>query len=492
MIDLKKISKSDESIFVSPSDNIFTELGNNTYDFTDLISELIDNSIAAKRSDQLLRVEIEIYVDKAKNEPTRIIVRDNASGISKDKMALAVTPAGIQSPDSLNEHGLGMKQAIAAMGTLEYLATKTTDEKKARVILKFAFGKLDYFLADFPLESGTEICVCKVKPIVNTNPQSITMLLSPYLGARYRRFLKPDNKLVKIEIFLKDKDNDNVLYSWDIEEVKPLYFHPSERRNKPVLLNKRFSGKGWKAALTFGYAPTNEECKELGLEPLFQYDPYYVSMAKQGLDILLHDRVVRFHQLPELGLVTARHSDFNSIRGEIMLIEGFKTAITKNSIIQDEKFMECISELKSFLTGAGEEDQKNYLRLKKYPEWIPEALLRDRLANWLKNNPVNKKDNVKTEFVVEGLEGKIDILADGEAYELKRDQANGLNVYQLFAYMDIGKVKKGYLIASSFTTGAKVASEFIKANHGKEIIIAELKDFPINHPLSEEERNNYY
>ena len=39
-------------IKITPSDNLFRELGNNTYDFVDLISEFIDNSIAAKVEDE--------------------------------------------------------------------------------------------------------------------------------------------------------------------------------------------------------------------------------------------------------------------------------------------------------------------------------------------------------------------------------------------------------------------------------------------------------
>ena len=44
---------------VPPSDNIFRELGNNTYDFKDLLSELIDNSIAARPLDPRLKIQIE-------------------------------------------------------------------------------------------------------------------------------------------------------------------------------------------------------------------------------------------------------------------------------------------------------------------------------------------------------------------------------------------------------------------------------------------------
>ena len=491
MIDVENLQSVQETIHVEPSDKIFEELGNNTYDFKDLISELIDNSIAARRSDRMLNITVEIWVDR-RNTAKRILVRDDGLGIPQDRLGSAVSPAGIQTPNSLNEHGLGMKQAIAGLGKLIYIATKNVGEQKARVIRQFKFGDIDCFLADFDQDSGTEICIEDVKPIANANPQSITMTLVPYLGARYRRFLKPDSKSVNISVFTKNMDSGSVQYSWEIEEVKPFYFHPSTRLNKPVILNKKLRGSGWKAELTFGYAPTDEELKELGIDSLPHYHPYKVSLSKQGLDVILYDRVVLFHQLSELEMIAARHPDYNLIRGEIVLLEGFSTAITKNSIIRDDHFIECIKDVKDILTGKGEDDSRNYLRQKKYPREIPEKLLRDRLANWLENNPINRRNDVKTEYTVEGLAGNIDILADGEAWEVKRDQANGLDVYQLFAYMDMGQISKGYLAAASFSTGADAAKDFINEHHQKEIILAKLEQFPINHPPSDDERNIYY
>lgn len=497
MINTDKLKISTEKTNVEPSNKIFKELGNNTYDYKDLLSELIDNSIAAKRSDRLLQVTIDLFVDDD-SKPIKFLIRDNAKGISKSKLGPAITPAGITTDGSLNEHGLGMKQAVAGIGDLDYLATKTEGEDEARIVLEFKFGEIDtYFYPDFSLDSGTEICIKNIKPIVSTNPSTITQTLVPYLGARYRKFLKLDNPMVNIRINIKNVENDNTEYTWEVEEIKPIYFHPSKRKNKPVLYKEELEGEDWKALLTFGYAPDDDEYDELGLEKPKKYHPYNVSQSKQGLDIILHNRVILFHQLSELGIINSRHPDYNRIRGEIILTEGFSTAITKNSIIHDDNFMECINKVKKILTGDKKSggnggNNKSYLKSKKYPEIIPEALLRDRLSTWLENNPMDEKEDVKTERVVEGLAGFIDIIADGDAWEIKRDQANGLDVYQLFAYLDMGKIDNGYLVAKSFSTGAQMTVEYINKNHDKKIKTANLDDFPINHPPSSEERDEYY
>lgn len=494
MINLSKLTSAASTIEVHPSDNIFTELGKNTYDYKDLLSELIDNSIAAAGSVRPVRVVIDVYID-ASNRPTEFVIKDNASGIPPEKLGVAITPAGVRSLNSLNEHGLGMKQAISALGTLKYLATKTAAEQKARVVLKFQFGELPIYETDFDSESGTEIVITNLTPLVMANPTSITRSLAKYLGARYRRFLKPDNKILDLTINIRKQFNAQITNYWEIKEVKPYYFHPYTRTNRPVILKHPISGNGWKAELTFGYAPQESEYMEMGVEAPNKFDPYHVSLSRQGLDIMLHDRVILFHQLSELGFVPIRHSDYNSVRGEIDLIEGFSTAITKNSMIYDNNFRDCIDEIASILKGdkAGPDGQKkNYLSLKTYPDQIPEKLLRDRLAAWLESNPLNQRTDVKTEYAIQGIEGFIDILADDEAWELKTDQADARDVYQLFMYMDVGEFIKGFLVAKSFTTGAKVAADHVKSKHGKEITLTTIEKFPIGHQPSTAEREEYY
>jgi len=111
---------------------------------------------------------------------------------------------------------------------------------------------------------------------------------------------------------------------------------------------------------------------------------------------------------------------------------------------------------------------------------------------WLKNNPLQKKASVSKEYAVEGVEGFIDILADGEAWELKRDQASALDVYQLFMYMDLGDLPRGFLIAKSYTPGAQIAVKAIQEKHAKEIILSPREQFPINHQPSTQEREDYY
>ena len=474
-----------EPITVHPSDRLFSELGNNNYDFKDLLSELIDNSLAAQLSNQTVEVVITHRYSSDDPSQDRLVIQDNASGIPHSKLGEAISPAAIQTQGSLNEHGLGMKQAIAGLGKLEYLTSKHVRDNKATRIREFKFGTIHPRELDVDWEHGTEISIRDLKPIVPKHGQGYS-IVRQYIGARYRRFLTDENPLAKIVIRRFDLDIESTVNQWQIEAVKPVYFHPNFRRNEPVIDHKRFDGNGWSVELVFGYAPESDhEWSELGLEQPSQRHPYYSSLRKQGLDVILNDRVIQFHQLPELKLVGARHNDYNGIRGELVLLEGFHTAITKNNMIQTESWNQCLTEVGDFLKS------NNYIKTRTYPAALPEAALRDRLTVWLEKNDLSPRKDVSKEYPIEALGGKIDILADKEVWEIKRDEAYGLDVYQLFAYMDMGNFTRGFLAAKSFRDSAYRACEHINGKHPVEITLTELEKYPINQPLSEREIEQY-
>ncbi len=492
LIEVEKLKRADiPTIIVEASNKLFKELGNNTYDFVDLISELIDNSIAARIDDELLKVQIEIAISNELYK-SHLLIRDNAAGIPRKDLGRAISPGGFAGGSTLNEHGLGMKQSIAALGDFKYLATKTQDEEKAIIVDKLRFGDIFPKLIHVDWDHGTEICIDKLEPIVPTGSQSYSRKIKAYLGARYRRYLKVDNPMMKLSIKVFDMDdidkdgNAALIKTIRIEENKPIYFHPNKRRNMPVVPKKVFKDKGWEAELTFGYAPKDDEYDEMGLSPPKKYEPYHVSLQKQGFDIIKEDRVIMFHQLSSINIVPTKHNKYNLVKGEIDLKMGFVTAITKNNIIFDSNFQNLIIQIKDFIKEG------KYLEKKTYPDELPESLLRDRLAIHLKNRSIDPKNNVQTEYAIEGLGGFIDIYADEEAWELKKAPASGLDVYQLFAYMDMGNIENGFLIAPSFKTGAEAARNFIKDRHKKQIIFAPTTEFPITDSPSREEMKRYY
>ena len=494
MLNLDGAHGEGDPINVKANNNIFAELGNTTYNYQDLLSELIDNSLAARIDDEFLTVKITIGMSK-NSRPEWLTVFDDASGIRPDRLAEAITPAGTQSSGKLNEHGLGMKQAVAGLGELKYLGTRVAGEECARFIEVFRFGRIRPKLMETTWLHGTEIAIHRLKAIVQWRANFYTRDIVPYLGARYRRFLTPANPRMELTIQMVDSDtqvegDDADIHTWVVEEVKPIYFSRRTRSNAPEFDHHTFKGPGWEADLVFGYSPEGKQWNELGLPPPKRFHPYEVALSRQGLDVILNDRVILFHQLQGLGLVRASHNNYNTVRGEIILKKGFTTAITKNAVIATDHWTQCLREIYRFLRKG----KRDYLtpRRESDPDALPEAALRDRLANWFKTNQAARREDVKTEYAVEGLGGKIDVLADNkEAWEIKRGEANGLDVYQLFAYLDMTDFKKGYLLAKDFKPSAYAAKDHINKKHDVEIVLDRLGTYAINYPLSEEEIDKY-
>lgn len=483
------------NINVEPDNRLFQELGKSNYDELDSISELIDNSLAAKVDGKRINIDITIEFSEKENKAISLTIKDDGQGIKRSLLSKALSPAAIAGDSKMNEHGFGLKQAVASLGKFLYLKTKTSDIDYEMCVEELKFGKVQVKKnKNIKYKSGTEIRIEEIGDMIPKSKTSYTTNFAPKLGARYRDYLKPNNKKANITIYLKNIDKneqgkyiDEEISDWNIEEIKPVYFHKNKRTNEPMVFNKPFQSDDWLATLTYGYAPTENEYKELGLELPKEYDPYHVSLNKQGLDIIKNDRVISFHQLFEIGLVNKPHPRHNYIRGEIRLIKGFQTAITKNSIIRDKNFNELIREIKFFL------DEEGLLEGKLNPNKLPEPLLQKRLKNLLKTTtiPGLKKEKVETEYSIGGLGGRVDILADNELWEIKTNQANGLNIYELFAYMDMGSFDEGFFLAESFTTGAEAAKNHINKNHNKKIRLIPIKDLPINYPLSPDEIDKY-
>lgn len=497
MININNLQTTKNTITVIPSDDIYKELGKNSYNDMDLLSELIDNSIAAGTNNgELLNISITLYVDSAGNK-VQLVYNDNAKGIAFSKLGEALSPGMKQTVNSLNEHGLGMKQAIASMGDLKYLCTKTEDQTKACYIERLGFGPLNVLEIDWDQPNGLEICVENLNAIVSSSATHITRDIEPYLGARYRRFLHPNAPKMQLLLKIVNIDTNCTLNEWNVKEVHPVYIHPYTRQAEPVICSFPLKGKNWKASLTFGYAPKNEsEYRELGLKSPTKFAPYNVALKNQGLDIIFHDRVILFHQLSEVDIVKTKHPSFNFIRGEIELISGFHTAITKNMMIKDEAFNELIEQVRQILNGEApgpKQQKKDYLTRVCLPEQLPEELLKDRLAAWLGSSPIaGPRKDVQRNHAIKEFDGEISIVADNEAWQLKNGSISAADIAQLFLYMDHQGFSKGYIIGTHLAEGGQAAIEYFAQKHGKNIIFDTVQNYPITQAPTNDERQLYY
>lgn len=493
-----------ETIQIKPSDNIFQELGNNTYSFDEALSELIDNSIAARLNDRV-NVEISFFINKNTDKCDKLIIKDDASGIKYSNIPICFNPAGKQTKSSLNEHGLGFKQSISTLGELEYFDSKHLGEEGFR-ICDFSFNLLVYDLENKSINNGTEICVNvennNFVDISKKNYIAKTKRLSKQLGARYRRWIDKNCLNIKINIIF----DDEIINSINVESIRPFYCNPWRGGINEPLVKQRFEFNKTVVELIFGYSPkTDEEFERIGLvKSDFEIksggntvnEIYALSSRSAGLDLIMNDRVIKFHQLDEIGLYGTRESWYNQIRGELILLEGFKTTSTKNDIIKTDDFSEIIKQIILFLTnGSGnktlppssDKKYKNDLKLnlmtngylkKGLTNNINEKALQDVVEKRL-NSPTSayRGKKIEKEFVIEKLGVKVDFLVDGNPWELKNQKCTSHDVSQLLTYLISLDVKSGCIVAPEFNEASKFIAKKIKDSLGYEIEMIESKEF---------------
>jgi hypothetical protein len=193
----------DEAVNIQPGVGMYALFPAMTYKPWVALGELVDNSIDSyvKNRKRLHEVEpdfklrIEIGIDQG--EDPRIVVEDNAAGISKDRVELAFSPAS-PNPDlsGIGRFGIGMKSATGWYSKYYTISSAALGEDKRRTvtfdiekIVREKLTDLDIEKTDKkPNEHGTRIVMSKLNKAA---PQGQTLgKLRRYLASMYREFLR--------------------------------------------------------------------------------------------------------------------------------------------------------------------------------------------------------------------------------------------------------------------------------------------------------------
>jgi anti-sigma regulatory factor (Ser/Thr protein kinase) len=461
-----KYNNMTRTIKITPADELFTELGNVNYTLDEALSELIDNSISA-RDGNSISIDLEFYLDNSKGKCERIIIRDNALGISEKDIDKCISPAGKQTTNSLNEHGLGLKSSIASLGKLKYLKSKTSNECGFK-IEKFSW-EIEILDDIFTFNQGTEISIDTnerklLRRICRRTQEAGIKQLSLKLGSRYRRLISK----LDLKISLNVIDGTNI-QTTIVNSVTPLYFNAWNNRPECFIYEKIFTHGEAVAKLTFGYAPKTEQdyTKIDANYDTYHHDakiphPYRSSTDSQGLDLIMNDRVIAFSQMAEINLSATRHPNYNQIRGEIIFENGFLTTSNKTNMIKNDNFVEVMKEIKAYLTTSGK-PYTGYTNLisNKYlqgsePSFDNENSLKTRIAECLEpKDPHSTPSTVVREFVIEQCGLKVDLLVNGIPWEVKNVQCTCHDISQLMTYMILLNVKKGVIVSPTLKNGCE-------------------------------------
>ena len=193
----------DEAVNIQPGVGMYALFPAMTYKPWVALGELVDNSIDSyvknrKRLHEIepdFKLRIEIGIDQG--EDPRIVVEDNAAGISKDRVELAFSPAS-PNPDlsGIGRFGIGMKSATGWYSKYYTISSAALGEDRRRTvtfdiekIVREKLTDLDIDKSDKkPNEHGTRIVMSKLNKAA---PQGQTLgKLRRYLASMYREFLR--------------------------------------------------------------------------------------------------------------------------------------------------------------------------------------------------------------------------------------------------------------------------------------------------------------
>jgi hypothetical protein len=289
------------------------------YSFDKLLIELVDNSLAARVNDKCtVRIEVSGDWNLNKNgsldlNTASLSVLDNSAGLDESKLDKILAPfETIHNRKSLNEHGAGMKIALATLATTSDVDGISGFRITSKVAGKqpFSISTIDLTKDILPIYDGaysskfvdghgTLIEITKLNKEVKTLPPQKQMYEKTVynLGARYQKFIK-SGQLV-LTLILSDKQGkvlesaDGKKYEWNVPVIEPVYSSTMHMHQLPLP-----SKADNQVEMIAGYAPTNEEFEEWGKsdDKYIQYDkknywhPYYHENNK--VDIFMNGILV--------------------------------------------------------------------------------------------------------------------------------------------------------------------------------------------------------
>lgn len=449
--------------------DLWEGIGGHFDSFSQVICEFVDNSIANFEGKNAPNKTINISIAED-TQKIKVIIEDTGTGIDNFEAVLKLgDKSARQSP--LNEHGFGLKHALASAdhdnnSWVIYSRTKEDfkNQKFKKVTHPYSF---DIDIEDIKIAdetwpgifngSGTIIIFECTKSLFYTvrkgipgRPAFQTCLdyLREELGYIYAGVIEKG----KVSITVQSKD-----YNKPIEAVKPrwLGFY------KPVPGSTKVNLGGGELLIEFQFG-------EMGESDYVRH--YKRNMSTSGVEIRVNGRVLMSNLFKEIWGIE-EHPSYNHFLVIINLVTQDlnalpKTRTSKNGIRSgDEKLVK----LYEWIRTTHPAPQKDLSGA------ISERELVKELADLKEKHTRNPAKHIETEFKVFTRVGSplpVDLYVyDGTdivLYEAKKDNADVQSIYQLLMYWDGAvsdgiKPTEGILIASTFSTGVDIVLSVINS-----------------------------
>lgn len=447
---------------------IFRGLSKQNIQFHQCIGELVDNAIAAKIEDQKFLINIIFIKNEGDSKIVDVYIADNCKG-----MGLELLKKGLQLGESatiesrLNEHGFGMKNALATMSGENgpwKIWTKASDEDTI-YSAEGPFSPEMYIRDDVPFPEDdflpTDISTLIKVKVKLTFIQTVQGRGAPskdlstlrdwlieHLGVLYRGYLEQDPKTFEHNgVLVVSIGNDSL-------KVPPIPV-PLGNMNTNYI-DVELGGNVCQLEYRYG---TLDEVKRDSLVRGKKAKFYYQkNIPTQGIDIRLGKRVIATRQFETIWKTEgnesqlSRHNNYNDFLGELIIPElprGVLTTVNNKTDfnLDDSDWVNIFNKL-------------NDIRPPKKIREKSETALKKKWMNML--NATNPDDNISDEISVWPTGTKIDVYrktTDDKIiiYEMKVGTGAPIHLYQLKMYWD-GLVingaqpKEGILLVEDFNT----------------------------------------
>jgi len=437
---------------------------------TQVIAEFIDNSLSNLGAFKQQPCSIRVALEEEEGERVRVKIEDTGTGIPDLAPVMRLGDKTVrQTP--LNEHGFGLKHALASANPSNdawTLYTRTADD--------FAKGTYKRLKAPYSfLMTSEKIEIVKVPwpGVYNGGGTLIEFVSSPEFFNTVQRGIKGQAKFGRCLEYLTEELG--YIYSGVIEKGQATItitsakasFNQNVQAVKPSWVDYYPPGCG-SAKVDLGGGTISVEY-QFGQVRESEYKKHYrKSMSTSGVEIRINGRVVMSNVFKEIwGL--ENHPSYNHFLAVINLVSASRDALpqtrtSKNGIRSGDP------KLENLLAWIHKTHPKPHTELASAQS---ERELVRELADLKQKHIPHKAKRVEAEFKVFTTIGSlvsVDLYVfDGTdivLYEAKKDEADVQDIYQLLMYWD-GLVEDGFtptqgiLIATSFSPGVNIMLEVL-------------------------------
>lgn len=440
--------------------DLWDGIGGHFDSFAQIICEFVDNSISNLMANKCTNCSINIDIRELKKDKIKVMVEDTGMGVQDFQPVLRLGDRSVRETP-LNEHGFGLKHALASANHDNNSWRICTRTKREHSQSKYREVKApyEYNILVEKISLGKKGWLGKF----NGSGTIIEFECSKTLFETLRKGIRGAAGFSKCLDYLKEELG--YVYAGIIESGKAVITIESEDYHENVAVVKPdwagyYDPKTGSDEIDLGEGKVKIEYEFGEMKESAYVKHYKRNMETSGVELRINGRLLIANLFKEIWQIE-NHPSFNHFLVRINLISGDraklpKTRTSKNGIRSgDERLDKLFEWIRSTHPNP----------IKKLSGAVSERELVEELKKLKEKQIRAKTRRVQTDFEVfkkEGCPVQVDLYVfDGHEivlYEAKKDMADVQSAYQLLMYWDGAvadgiKPVEGILLASSFSQG---------------------------------------